>query len=166
MSEGKPTGGSTVANALLPGGGAFDRSRLKGLRNDIGDAQAAAGAKELAGAYRIEQVAAPVAPPEAIPIPAPAPPRRALARPRSPIAPHVEMPYEGDEVIWDAHLRCDFPAYVLEQVGELAHRDRRTLVSALLKILAAHVDDHGKPLFYIRPEDMVPDRRKAVKRKR
>ena len=175
------TKGNPVVNALLPGGGAFDRSRLKGLRNDVPDDKAAAGAKELAKGYQLEQVAETTTPavtpapaaaalhaadPEPAPPPAPKPVRRPATRPRSPVAPHIEMPLEGEEVEWDAHLRCDFPAYVYEQIVELAHRERRTLVSALLKVLAEHVDQDGRPQFFVRPEDLVPDRRKAAKKRR
>ena len=166
---------NSVASALLPGGGAFDRSRLKGLRNDVPDDKAAAGAKELAKGYQLEPVAETLVSPNPAPsvtptapelAPQPQPIRRPATRSRSPVAPHIEMPQEGEEVDWDAHLRCDFPAYVYEQIVEMAHRERRTLVSALLKILAEHVDQNGRPLFFIRQEDLVPDRRKAAKKRR
>jgi hypothetical protein len=84
-------------------------------------------------------------------------------RPKSPIAPHVEMPYEGDPVDWTGNLRADFPLYVLEQLNEFTHRRKCTQVSALLRMMSAFRDDEGNSVFHIREEELVPDRRKVSK---
>lgn len=90
--------------------------------------------------------------------------RSSLANPEfdtvSPIAPHLEMPGRGEEIAWTSFLRADLPLYVMEQLREAAHRRRCTIVSLLLRMMAGHCDAEGRPLFYVRPEDLVPDRRR------
>jgi hypothetical protein len=73
------------------------------------------------------------------------------------------MPYDGEEISWGGNLRADFPVYVLDQLNEFAHRRRCTQLSALLQMMAAFRDADG-PVFFVREEDMVPDRRKATKK--
>jgi hypothetical protein len=84
-------------------------------------------------------------------------------RPSSQIPPDVEIPGPGEEVAWSGHLRADLPEYVLDQLRDVAHRQRCTLVSLLLKMMASHRDAGGRNLFRIRPEDLVADRRKVTR---
>ena len=79
----------------------------------------------------------------------------------SPIAPHVAIPSPGDVVAWSAAVRVDVPEYAGEQLREAAHRMRCTMVSLILRLMSAHRDQDGQPLFYIRPCDLVSDRRKT-----
>jgi hypothetical protein len=97
--------------------------------------------------------------------PIPLPVRRG-PKPRSPIAPNLEMPYEGEQVDWTGHFRAELPTYVIEQVQEFAHIRRCTNVAAILHILSQHVGEDGRPVFFIRREDLVHDRRKVLKRNR
>jgi hypothetical protein len=60
-------------------------------------------------------------------------------------------------------LRADLPEYVADQVREVAHRQRRTLVSLLLQMMSSHCDEEGHNLFHIRPEDFVADRRQVTR---
>jgi hypothetical protein len=87
-------------------------------------------------------------------------------KPRSPIAPNLEMPHDGETVDWTGHFRAELPTYVIEQVQEFAHIRRCTIVAAILHVLSQHVGDEGKPVFFIRREDLVHDRRKVMKLKR
>lgn len=66
----------------------------------------------------------------------------------------------GEPVTWTAHLRADIPEYVADQLREAAHRRRCTVVSLLLHLLHSHRDPNGRPVFYVRPEDLVRDRRR------
>jgi hypothetical protein len=75
--------------------------------------------------------------------------------------PAFAIPAPGENVAWTGRLRADLPDYVAEQFRDVAHRQRCTQVSLLLQLMAAHRDRDGQSLFHIRPEDFVPDRRKA-----
>jgi hypothetical protein len=79
------------------------------------------------------------------------------------IAPNVAIPRPGQRVSWTSHLRIDIPLYVFEQFREAAHRKRCTQVSLLLWLMAEHRDPEGHPLFFVRPEDLVADRRKSTR---
>jgi hypothetical protein len=76
------------------------------------------------------------------------------------------MPFDGDPVNWTGHFRAELPTYVIDQVQEFAHIRRSTNVAAILHILARHVGEDGRPVFYIRREDLVHDRRKVLKHNR
>lgn len=79
---------------------------------------------------------------------------------RSPIAPDVRIPGDGERVDWTSALRADIPHYLEEQIDEATHKLRCTRVSLILQALAAY-RVRGKPLFVIREEDLAADRRKA-----
>jgi hypothetical protein len=81
----------------------------------------------------------------------------------SPFTGAVEIPGPGEEVAWSGHLRADLPEYVVDQLRDVAHRQRRTLVSLLLQLMAPCRDADGRNVFQIRPEDLVADRRKATR---
>jgi len=83
---------------------------------------------------------------------------------RSPIAPDVPIPRDGESVMWSAHLRADIPEYVSEQLREAAHRQRCSVVSLLLRLMEAHRTREGERLFFVREEDLVSDRRRAPAR--
>ena len=87
-------------------------------------------------------------------------------RPVCPIAPHLDMPLAGEAVEWGGNFRAEIPRYVFEQMDEYCHRRKRTQVAALLEILNAHRDSKGQRVFFVREEDMVPDRRKVSRRSR
>jgi hypothetical protein len=83
--------------------------------------------------------------------------------PVAPLAYVVDVPGPGEEVAWKGRLRADLPEYVADQLREVAHRQRRTLVSLLLQMMASYCDGEGHNLFHIRPEDFVADRRKIIR---
>lgn len=82
------------------------------------------------------------------------------ARARGQITLHLDIPASGEPVPWTSALRADVPVYITEQLRALAYAQRRTLVSLLLRLMADHRDDNGRPVFHVRPEDLVADRRK------
>lgn len=73
------------------------------------------------------------------------------------------LPRPHDRVEWNARFRADVPEYIAEQLREAAHQMRCTNIAVLLHLMAGHVDAAGRPLFYVREEDLIPDRR-TVKR--
>lgn len=149
---------SAASSAILPINVGQRRAvGLRGLTNDVPDDVLSEGALEIARQYGAAD--------EGAASPARQAPRN-RPRPRSPIAPDLEMPHDGEEIPWRGNLRADFPEYALEQLNEFCHRNRCTQVSALLRMMAAFTDREGKPVFFIRREDMVPDRRKAPRRRR
>lgn len=81
--------------------------------------------------------------------------------PPSRMALDVAVPSPGEIVPWVVAFRADLPAYVVEQIREVAHRMRCTRVALLLRLLAAFRDPAGRPVFHVRTEDLVPDRRRA-----
>lgn len=90
-------------------------------------------------------------------------PRLPVGGAASPVAPYlvILIPRPGEEIPWTSALRADVPLYVMEQLHEASHQQRCTIVSLLLQLMAKHRDPDGRPLFYIRTEDLVPDRRRA-----
>lgn len=79
---------------------------------------------------------------------------------RSPIAPDVRIPGDGERVDWTSALRADIPHYLEEQIGEATHKLRCTRVSLILQALAAYKVG-GRSVFVIREEDLAADRRKC-----
>ena len=71
----------------------------------------------------------------------------------------------GEKVDLTESLRIDFPEYLKAQLSEFAHRRKYTQGAAIAHMMDAHRDGDGRPVFYVRPEDKVADRRK-VKRAR
>jgi hypothetical protein len=86
--------------------------------------------------------------------------RNVLRPPENQSALPVEIPGTGEQVVWSGRIRADLPQYVFDQLHEAAHRQRRTQVSMLLQLMADHRDADGNQIFFIRPEDLVSDRRK------
>ncbi len=80
--------------------------------------------------------------------------------PADPIAPGIPIPTPGELIAWRAALRVDLPDYVGEQIREACHRMRCTQVALVLRLLRQFRDVRGRPVFCIRDEDLVPDRRK------
>lgn len=79
---------------------------------------------------------------------------------RSPIAPDVRIPGDGERVDWTSALRADIPHYLEEQIDEATHKLRCTRVSLILHALAAYKVG-GRSVFVIREEDLAADRRKC-----
>lgn len=79
---------------------------------------------------------------------------------RSPIAPDVRIPGDGERVEWTSALRADIPHYLEEQIDEATHKLRCTRVSLILHALAAYKVG-GRSVFVIREEDLAADRRKC-----
>ncbi len=79
----------------------------------------------------------------------------------SPIAPDLTIPAPGEVVPWSSGIRADVPHYVTEQLREATHRYRCTLTALLLHLMAAYHDAAGAPVFVVREEDLVADRRRA-----
>ena len=95
----------------------------------------------------------------------PALPKPPVVRPKSPILPDHEMPLEGETVNWGGLLRMDLPDYIHAQLREWSYRNNRTTTSAIMSMIADYRDKNGNKVFYVRPEDVVPDRRKLKKKK-
>jgi hypothetical protein len=72
----------------------------------------------------------------------------------------IEIPVPGEDVLWDGSLRADIPMYAMRQLHEASHRLDCTLTSLILQMMFAQCGADGFPLFYIRDEDLVADRRK------
>lgn len=85
--------------------------------------------------------------------------------PAPPLNHQIAIPEPDEEVAWTGTLRADLPEYVTLQLREVAHRQRRTLVSLILNMMSRYCDGEGNQVFEIRPEDLVADRRKAIRRK-
>lgn len=79
---------------------------------------------------------------------------------RSPVAPDVRVPADGEPVEWTSRIRADIPGYVEEQIDEATHRMRCTKISLILRALAAY-RVRGRPVFFVRQEDLAADRRKS-----
>lgn len=92
----------------------------------------------------------------------PVPPAAGQHATISPLALDLPVPAPGEVVPWVVAFRADLPGYVVEQVREVAHRLRCTRVALLLRLLAEFRDEAGRPVFRIRTEDLVPDRRRAA----
>lgn len=75
------------------------------------------------------------------------------------------MPFNGEEISWRGNLRAHFPEYALEQLNAYCYHNDCTQVSVLLQMMAAFKSHDGKSIFYIRREDLVPDRRKTGKKR-
>ena len=82
------------------------------------------------------------------------------APPAEPIAQGIPIPPPGEPIAWSAALRVDLPDYVGEQIREACHRMRCTQVALVLRLLRQFRDVRGRPVFCIRDEDLVPDRRR------
>lgn len=100
------------------------------------------------------------------PVPQVADASHVVARPEPPsrMVPDMPVPPPGEIVPWIVAFRADLPAYVVEQIREAAHRMRCTRVALLLRLLAAFRDPAGRPVFHIRTEDLVDDRRRVAPR--
>lgn len=79
-------------------------------------------------------------------------------------AQEVDIPDDNDVVLWDGNLRMDLPQYVTDQLQVAAQCFKRTRTSFILRLMAFLRDADGELVFYIRDEDLVPDRRKAVRK--
>lgn len=79
----------------------------------------------------------------------------------SPIAPDLAIPAPGEVVPWSSGIRADVPHYITEQMREATHRYRITHTALLLHLMAAYRDAAGNPVFVVREEDLVADRRRA-----
>ena len=134
---------------------------LRGLKKDYVDDDIDQVASNLAVRHGVPESVAAGRPP-ALPVQV----TRRGPRPVSPIAPHLEIPYESEVVEWDSNLRADFPEYVFRQLREYAHRHDRTQTSAILEFMAAFRDSEGRPVFHIRTAELVADRRKVSKKER
>lgn len=77
---------------------------------------------------------------------------------RSPIAPDIRVPGDGDPVEWSARVRADVPEYVGEQLDEAVHRMRCTKTALIMRMIADYRVS-GRQVFFVRPEDLVADRR-------
>jgi hypothetical protein len=178
MSEAEKKTNPLAASILpMPTAQAADRSndgiaqraaRLRTMTNDVPDDKAAEASRAVAKTHGIELTEVPGArhaEQDDTPPPPPAPARQ-RTRPVCPINREIEMPLEGQVVDWGGNLRADFPVYAMDQLNEFCHKNRCTVASALLQFMASFKDPEERPYFYIRPEDMVPDRRKALKRAR
>lgn len=73
----------------------------------------------------------------------------------------IYIPQPGEAISWTERLRADLPEYVMLQVREACHRQRCTIMGLYLPMMDAQRDAHGRKLFYIRDEELVPDRRKV-----
>lgn len=135
---------------------ALDRNALKKIRPNQVDEESASGLREVARRQGVETHGG--APEQ--PRPAPAPPRELARRPTSPIAPHAAMPLPGEDADWSGSLRLNFPVYALEQLQEFCHRHKCTQHAAVLMMMKQYADESGNPYFFIRPEDLRPDRRR------
>ncbi len=91
----------------------------------------------------------------------PDPDRHEGSRSRAKFSRDVEIPSPGEEVPWDGFMRSNVPRYILRQLREAAHRMHCTRISLILQVMAAYRDAKRERVFYIRPEDLVPDRRKV-----
>ncbi|SDB74520.1 hypothetical protein [Belnapia rosea] len=80
---------------------------------------------------------------------------------QSPVAPHLDILAVGEAVPWKSALRAEVPFYIIEQLRARAYAQRCTRVSLLLRVMADHRDGNGRPRFYVRPEDLVADRRRV-----
>lgn len=99
------------------------------------------------------------------PSPPPAPPPEVAVRGQSRIAPHEVMPLPGQHVEWDQNFRAEIPRYVNEQLREYMHRHRLTSISLLMRLIQQFKGEDREAPFYVRPEDMVGDRRKLPRRR-
>ena len=82
---------------------------------------------------------------------------------QGPSALGVTIPAPGEQVLWKGNIRAEVPQYIFDQVHAAAFHWKCTQISVLLRVLSEHRDIHGKRVFYIRPEDIMADRRKTRK---
>lgn len=89
-------------------------------------------------------------------------PRRLPVRPKSPLNPNLEIPMPGEHIDSYIRIKIFVPFYVSEQLIDFCYQKRCTLTYALLAALKGY-SENDAPVFYIRDEDCVRDRRKLPK---
>ena len=78
--------------------------------------------------------------------------------------PNIAVPRPGEVVPRNGNLRAEVPQYIIAQLRVEAFRTESTQVAVILRGLHSLKDDDGKQVFFIRPEDLVEDRRRLTRR--
>jgi hypothetical protein len=84
-------------------------------------------------------------------------------RPRCPFDESLIMPAPGDDVPYSERTYLIIPDYISKQLYEYTHQNRCSEAYVFLLALR-QFKAGGKPVFYVRPEDCIPDRRRIKRR--
>ena len=76
----------------------------------------------------------------------------------------VQIPAAGESIRWNGSLRLELPEYAKLQLDAACYWQRCTLGYVILEMMHGQTDAAGRPLFYIREEDLVRDRRRKPQR--